>query len=731
MRAFSTFIAVLMSLLTFQSGARMKFRTLEVADGLSSNHINVVLKDSRGAIWLGTSSGLNRYDGYSVTKFPSQPGDSTRLHDNYIQDIQEDADGMLWINAGDRFAIYDPRTNRFHKLNSDDYAGWGLSSTPTIIKSFGNGLWITAYGAGILHLDKKTGITRISDSTGNLGAREITDICPVPERNLVVAVDDMRRIYIIDATRKQVVNTSRQPGNENRLANHINVWVDREGWIWVYGIEGVEAYDLVEHRWVDGLKHLVPLRDVPVKAFGQDESGAVWAGYDNDGIDLFDKKGNRRSFRHDPSDRYSLGNNSVTTIYRDDAGGMWVGTYKKGVSVYNPCEFKFDSTPLDDVNCLAMMPAGYVLAGTDSRGLMKVDPSSHSVTPAIPTPATHQPAVVCITPSRKGGAWIGTYNDGLKYFNGTGFKSYRTTDGLASNNIWAIVENADGTLFLGTLGGGLQLFDPETGNATTFNAANSGLESNYINTLCLSPSGELYAGTTHGISVLDPVTRIITTQRGSRDGKQSFGNQNINQLLFDSRGLLWVVTREGLNTYDPATDRICEIELRPNEPRLFVLGAAEDTSGDMWVSVDGELINISVTPNENGEGYRFRPTIYDSRDGIQAGTFNQRSFCKLPSGEILAGGLYGIAHIVPDEIRYNSHAPGIRFTSLSVDNRQVEPGNRYGGRIILPQATEFLERIELNHDQTDITISFATDNYVHPDRTTYLYRLKGLNDTWS
>lgn len=732
MRTLTIAIALLVPMLTFNIGARMKFKTLEVADGLSSNHVNIVMKDSRGAMWFGTSSGLNRYDGYSVTKFPSQPGDSTRLHDNYIQDIQEDADGFLWINAGDRFSVYDPRTNHFHKLNDEDYAAWGISSVPWHIKPYGQGLWITAYGQGVLHLDKSKGITHVSDPAAKLGTRDITGICTVPERNLVVAVDDLRRIYLIDATRKQVVTTTEQPGNTPRMASQINVWVDREGWVWVYGMEGTGVYDLVEHRWINNLESLVPLRNVPVKAIGQDEKGTIWVGYDNDGIDLLDKKGNRRSYRHDPSDSYSLGNNSVLTIYRDDLGGMWIGTYKKGISVYNPSEFKFDSTPLDDVNCLALMPGGYVLAGTDTRGIMKVDPARHTVLPATASAGTHQPAVVCITPSRKGGAWVGTYNDGLKYFDGSGFTaSYGTADSLASNNIWAITENPDGTLFLGTLGGGLQLFDPATKSVTTFNTTNSGLESNYINTLCMSPSGKLYMGTTHGIAVLDPVTRIITSQRGSRNGLQSFGNQNINQLMFDSRGILWVVTREGLNTYDPASDKIQDIELRPDEPRLFVLGVAEDTNSSMWVSVDGELININVSPDKNGDGYNFQPTIYDRRDGIQAGTFNQRSFCKLPSGEILAGGLYGIAHIVPDEIHYNEHAPSVRFTALSLDNRPVESGIRYGGRIILPQSPEYLDKIELNHDQTDITLSFATDNYIHPDRTTYLYRLTGLNEAWN
>ena len=51
MRTLTIAIALLVPMLTFNIGARMKFKTLEVADGLSSNHVNIVMKDSRGAMW--------------------------------------------------------------------------------------------------------------------------------------------------------------------------------------------------------------------------------------------------------------------------------------------------------------------------------------------------------------------------------------------------------------------------------------------------------------------------------------------------------------------------------------------------------------------------------------------------------------------------------------------------------------------------------------------------------
>lgn len=71
------------------------FKHLEVKDGLSNNQVNAIYKDSRGFMWFGTASGLNRYDGYDIRVYRSQKDDETSLLDNYIEDIQEDAAGNL------------------------------------------------------------------------------------------------------------------------------------------------------------------------------------------------------------------------------------------------------------------------------------------------------------------------------------------------------------------------------------------------------------------------------------------------------------------------------------------------------------------------------------------------------------------------------------------------------------------------------------------------------------
>ena len=78
----------------------MKFRRLDTRDGLSNSQINDIFQDSKGFIWIATSYGLNRYDGYRFRTFYSDVNDTTTLRNNYVNDIWEDYAGRLWLRQG-------------------------------------------------------------------------------------------------------------------------------------------------------------------------------------------------------------------------------------------------------------------------------------------------------------------------------------------------------------------------------------------------------------------------------------------------------------------------------------------------------------------------------------------------------------------------------------------------------------------------------------------------------
>lgn len=717
------FITIVMSAATDRD---VRFRNVQTQNGLSNDDVNCIFKDSHGFMWFGTASGLNRYDGYSVHIFHSQRPDTTALRDNYVQNIQEDSHGNLWLYAGDTYSIYNPVTERFVWFGSNEARKLGLPAEPDRVLIHGKQIWFVVNKNLIFKSDNGTKAVKVTET---MPGYDITDIKAIPNSDKITAINSEGDLYVISTNGKSVHEY--KPSRILPQTAEFFIYPDFDGNIWAYSVFGVACFDPQTKKWT-ARQICRDLDGTSVKAVAQDDLGRLWLGTDNNGVYILDKDGSIEKLQNNPLDGYSLPNNTVKTIYNSGDGGMWVGTYKKGVSIYYPSEYKFTSRPIGDVNCISRNPNEYssVWVGTDNSGLMKYNyATGESMSIKDPRDLSHN-AITALMTDSKGSLWIGTYQGGLKKYSNGKFEYWNTGNGLSSNNIWAILEGNDGKIWLGTLDGGLQVFDPATNTFRTFNLKNSKLNSDYINTLAKGRDGSIYAGTTYGIARISPADYSITTFKGSKKDNKDFSNLNINQVVVDSRGLIWVGTREGLEVYDVKSDTLYNLSLSERFPNPFILGIIEGADHNMWVTVGNEIFNIAVTTDRKDNQVKFDVKSYGTHDGILSGTFNQRSMCLLPSGELLAGSLEGILTINPEKIPTNDNKPRVMFTGLSIKNIPVEVGKEYNGHIILPKALDYTDRIKLEYDQNDLTVYFATDNYSNSDHTVYKYKLEGFDDEW-
>ena len=85
-----------------------KFSHLTTENGLSSNNVTTIFKDSRGFMWFGTSDGLNKFDGHKITIYKHDPDDSLSISNNNINKIIEEKDVRLWIGTQNDINVYDP-----------------------------------------------------------------------------------------------------------------------------------------------------------------------------------------------------------------------------------------------------------------------------------------------------------------------------------------------------------------------------------------------------------------------------------------------------------------------------------------------------------------------------------------------------------------------------------------------------------------------------------------------
>jgi len=217
---------------------------------------------------------------------------------------------------------------------------------------------------------------------------------------------------------------------------------------------------------------------------------------------------------------------------------------------------------------------------------------------------------------------------------------------------------------------------------------------------------------------------------GTKSGKTRFSNQNINQVYEDSRGLIWIATREGLNIYNPKIDELTILAEKNGLSNLLTVGIVEDDNSNMWITSAKGLTHIIPMLDSKTGMYDFRCNIYDERDGLQSSGFNQRSVKKLSSGEIVIGGVYGINRFFSDKIKYNEVLPNVFFTHFLLFNKEVEVGEVYGDKVILDKALNFVDQVELDYKQNMFCVQFASDNYIIPEKVEYAYKLEGFSDEW-
>ena len=333
--------------------------------------------------------------------------------------------------------------------------------------------------------------------------------------------------------------------------------------------------------------------------------------------------------------------------------------------------------------------------------------------------------------SKDGKLWVGTFNGGLYCMNGSQVRSYKEGVGnaLASNNVWALVEDDKGRIWIASLGGGLQCLEPSSGTFETYTSNNSALLENNVTSLCWGDDNTLFFGTANqGVGMMDMRTREIKKVQG-QSGSMKMSNDAVNHVYKDSRGLIWIATREGLNVYDVRRHLFLDLSPVAEAKGSFIAAITEDQERNMWVSTSRKVIRVTVASDGKGS-YLFDSRAYNSEDGLQNCDFNQRSIKTLHNGIIAIGGLYGVNIFAPDHIRYNKMLPNVMFTGLSLFDEAVKVGQSYGGRVLIEKELNDVENVEFDYKQNIFSASFASDNYNLPEKTQYMYKLEGFNNDW-
>ncbi len=473
---------------------------ITTTEGLSGNRINTIFQDSYGFLWFGTDNGLDRYDGYEFKVYKHVAGDKKSIGSNRIESITEDKNHNLWIAQWNGISRYDRYTKTFKNYNLNKISNHFVSIAPKAIKIYcdsRNEIWarlVTGENFGPVKYDKQTDqFIPVRIDTEKAGSNKQI-------YNLSLSICEFKGNVWTFNSRGDLCFFNRKKNlfepqkffsddksflSKNRVNLFTSLYPDKNGFLWVVTGTGIYKFNPVN----DSLSTITLFKKRPYNISQSgvtlDKNGNLLIGYSNEGLYKF----NGISDRFKKINYTGISSNSkiesiisgITSLYTDRSGITWIGTYENGLFKYDPTRETFinykynpeNKNSISGNNVLSFYQSklnkDLIYVSTLGAGFDKFYPSRHKFkrvnfnlkNSIIGT------SVKSILENKDGSLYLGTEYYGLyKYYPDGNTKLIVKWDlpnifGFSENNIRVIKRDSKGLIWIGT-GLGLNILNPHT-----------------------------------------------------------------------------------------------------------------------------------------------------------------------------------------------------------------------------------------------------------------------------
>ncbi|MCJ7589676.1 MAG: diguanylate cyclase [Candidatus Aminicenantes bacterium] len=718
--------------------SNLVFERLSIEQGLSQSAVNCILEDSRGFLWFGTKDGLDRYDGYRFKTFKFDPDDPGSLSDNFISCLTEDAQGNLWIGtqagglnifnrATERFTAFDPGTQRTRSETAAEI-------TAQVVDPSGK-IWVgTSMGLFLLNSDDKSFASFPHDPLDpqSLSSDQVS----------ALFLDREGRLWV--ATKGAGINLfDRQAGTFDRISFGLSdpdssslsvvnsILQDPDRILWMGTNQCLVRID----PETMSAKYF---RGDAVKAVCLDRDGVIWLALLNKGLERFDPKTGRFiRFESQPGDPRSLSYDSLCSLFVDSSGILWIGTNGAGINKLNPqirnfrifTQIEADPASLHMKSLRAIcedIDGSFLIGGYS--GLDRLDPKTQRFTRVLGQNSLY--CAYCILPESgiPGIMLLGAEGDGLLAYD----RARKTTSPFPPQNdisdvVYVLCKDRKGLIWAGTENG-LYRLDPRTRDLVHFEnrpSDKASLSHNVVRAIFEDRLGRIWVGTSGGgLNLFDENSRTFRHFTQNPGDTQSLSHNRLCSIMEDSKGRLWVGTQGGgLNLFHPETEKFTRYREKDGLPNDVVYGILEDGRGNLWLSTNKGLSRF------NPEAGTFKN--YDEDDGLPSNEFNGGSYFKNSSGELMFGGINGLVLFKPDEIRDVPFVPPVVITDFQIFNKSVPIGSGPDSKSPLPYSITETRDLTLSHRDRVFTFEFAALNYIFSEKNQYAYKMEGFENAWN
>ena len=678
------------------------FHHLSSEDGLLNNQVASFLKDSEGYLWIGTYSGICRFDGCRVKTYDLSE-EVLEYPDGAIIFLREDAAGNIWIGDYARYVVFSKEYGEF--MEPEKVLGdLGLEVPGKVFVSNPGDLWLASPGRLLRYCWK-------TDSTTSYDLGVLSNIIGLQDNGgpeIYVLCED-QRLFSLDVRGGKV---SSIPIPEETFSPN-NIFCDQSNTIWLWS----NSEDYVYHSTPDGWVG-IPLASKLDEDFDSNfvsnvtegrTKGEIWISTDHKGLFIHSlDDGTTENIICDENSPNSLIENNINTMYRDGDGTVWLGYFNSGLSYHHPsfdCFRNYSDKSFRNANSILVDSKGILWMGTDGYGVICKDPSTGGTVRRLSVPGN---IIVSLFEDRHDRIWIGTYLHGLYCVDGDRMTEWSRQNGkIGLDTIWSITEDSQGRIWFSDLHGSTQYID--TTDGTVSGIIQGG------DKLFYTGNDRILASTYYGLCEIDTRTAETSIRFGTDDGSVEFFQKRVENVFCDSRGLVWLAHNGGISIWDRQSDRVWTLSdkegLKAKKIRCF----AEDSRGQIWVGSNNGCAIVRTSSTGSDRSFNIRN--FTQKEGLADNDIGQQGVCPLGSEKMVLSGIsgYSIVDINRLDKKLADQRHKTRITGIIVNGKEI----RNNGR-----------PLKLKYSDTNIEISFSSMDLSSASLENYTYRLDGLDRNW-
>lgn len=709
------------SFLIVQSQEKKIIEKINQKQGLSNSRITGIVKDEDGFIWISTQDGLNKYDGFNFEVFQKK---NSNISSNDITHIIRDSKNRIWVaTLGGGISLYDKQKNNFRvikKLNSE---------AKSIISNQINILFEDTQG--FIWIGTDNGVSKINPVSFNYINFQSLELSNINVTSFYEGMNgDMyigtfgRGLFVLKNGHKSIEKIK---VNQQEKIKYINVLssLNNDNLLVGTSYHGLMRFDLNTNLVTDYFKEN-NLNDTPdiVRSVKTDSRGNLWVGSDGKGLFKIESpnstKVKLKKFDFNPESKSGLSGNAIYVIAEINNNSIWIGTAWNGLNVIN---YKDNSELIySDIKGEKPFPVlsinkskNSLFIGSDGNGLTTFNFKDKSIK-KLPIDANY---IQHISINDDRFIWLGTFANGLiKYdLRDNTQKKYVNTindnSSISFNNVRDLIFEGD-SIWVGTWGGGLNLFDKKKQEFKTFTFNDSIKPLNNRNIVSLeNDDNKIWIATFGGgLNMFEKRTKKFKNFKFSESNHNSISSNYIFSLLKDSRNNLWIGSSGAgisrMNLKDFSITRFEEYKYST------ITSIIEDNENNIWFGSKNGILKYDYKDNAMHQV------------NVLYGDYHLNSTFIDKDNYLYFGGINGITKFNPSQIDLSFNPIKVFITDFKLFNKKV-PITDNG---ILQSNIQTVDEITLNYSDNVFTFNYAGIKYPFSKDLEYAIKLENFDEQW-